>query len=213
MGVSESAFLEGGTRGHYVAGLMLTWQDLRWPQRGHVSQQAAAGQEPVWATSSRRTERQRPLHPSSWGAAWPPQPLREATESLGFPSTCTQTALWRNRNWPQWNIFLPCHHPPWSFCWEICEKSRIGLVKRKLKQSTFVRLASAHVPSPNTEVPTAIFEGFVHGGQKALWRSSMLLACAWFSFSLCVVEGISAGEGWIISFGIMFYDPIGPWVL
>lgn len=51
-------------------------------------------------------------------------------------------------------------------------------------------------------IPTAIAEGFQHGGQKALWRSSMLLARVWFSFSLCVVEGISWGG---VSFGIICF--------
>lgn len=47
---------------------------------------------------------------------------------------------------------------------------------------------------------------------EALWRSSMLLAWVWFSFSLCVVEWISGGQGGNLFWNNIFYDPIGPQV-
>lgn len=106
---------------------------------------------------------------------------------LSCSSTCMQTALWRNTNHSR-TFFSHVIIHPYSSSGK-SEKSRInGLVKRKSKQNTFVHLHFVHVPSPNTVIPTTICAGFIHGGQKALWRSSMLLACAWFSFSPCVVE-------------------------
>lgn len=100
------------------------------------------------------------------------------------------------------NIFLWCYHPFRFFCWEVCEKSRMGLVK-KSKQNPFVCLHSARVSSPSTVVPTL----HVWASYTVVRGLSGEVLCYWLVcsglFSLCAVrvrERISQG---VISFGII----------
>lgn len=110
----------GGTRRHQVAELMLTWQELRWPQGGHVRWQLAAGRPPVWAALSQRTERQ--VTPSqlpgssmtspapaggNWGSQLPvhmhtngsPEEHELATEEHFFPMSSSTLILLLGNLW------------------------------------------------------------------------------------------------------------------
>lgn len=68
--------------------------------------------------------------------------------------------------------------------------------------------SSAHIPSLDITISRVTVEGFMHGGQKSLWRSSIHLH--WLLCSLCVVERISR-RGHLV-WSSVFYAPIGTWV-
>lgn len=70
-------------------------------------------------------------------------------------------------------------------------------------------LHSAHILSLDIAISIVTVEGFIHGGQKALWRSSIHMCVTGFFF-LCVWQEELAGGHLIWS--SMFYAPIGTWV-
>lgn len=66
--------------------------------------------------------------------------------------------LWRSMNWPQWDIFLLCYHPPSFFFWEIREKSKMGPVGEK-ESKICSCLHFTHMPSLDIVVSIVTVEG------------------------------------------------------
>lgn len=62
--------------------------------------------------------------PSSQGDSETFPPVSRGNWDSQLPWHVRTVTLWRSMDWPQWDIFLLCRHPPSFFCWEICENQR-----------------------------------------------------------------------------------------
>ena len=103
-------------------------------------------------------------------------PVSQGNWDSQLPWRVQIVTLWRSIGWPQGDIFLLCYHPPSFFCWEICEKSKIGPVGKKSKVGASLHFA--HTPSLDIDVSIVMIEGLHNLWSEALWRMCVLASFA-----------------------------------